>query len=47
MYSVDKSNFKKILLNFYKQIEESETIIDQTQINIQAKKVKRISFSYN
>lgn len=44
MYSVDKSNFKKILLNFHKQIYESETLVEQTKINIKAKKIQRILY---
>ena len=44
MYSVDKSNFKKILLDFHKQIEESETLVNQATINIQADKIQRILY---
>lgn len=44
MYSVDKSNFKKILLDFYKQIEVSEAIVDQATINIKPEKVQSILY---
>lgn len=44
MYSVDKSNFKKILLNFHKQIIESETLVEQANINIKAEKIQRILY---
>ncbi|MEJ2054653.1 MAG: bifunctional phosphoglucose/phosphomannose isomerase [Calditrichaceae bacterium] len=44
MYSVDKSNFKKILLDFYKQIEISESIVDQALINIEAGKIQKILY---
>lgn len=44
MYSVDKSNFKKFLLDFHKQIEASNDIVDQAVIKIKAEKVQRILY---
>ncbi|HES59772.1 MAG TPA: SIS domain-containing protein, partial [Caldithrix sp.] len=44
MYSVDRSNFKKILLDFHQQIKESESIVDQSIINIKADKIQRILY---
>ncbi len=44
MYSVDRSNFKKILLNFHKQIKESETLVDQAKIKIKAEKIEKILY---
>jgi glucose/mannose-6-phosphate isomerase len=44
MYSVDKSNFKKILLNFHNQINESNTLVEEANINIKAEKIQRILY---
>ncbi len=44
MYSVDRSNFKKILLDFHKQIKESEALVDHAKIRIKAEKIQRILY---
>jgi len=44
MYSVDKSNFKKILIDFHKQIENCENLVEQAKINIEAKKIHKILY---
>ncbi|MEJ2542971.1 MAG: hypothetical protein P8Y99_02795, partial [Calditrichaceae bacterium] len=44
MYSVDKSNFKKILLDFHIQIKESNALVEKAQLKIDAKKIQRILY---
>ncbi len=44
MYSSDKSGFKNILLSFYKQIQESEPIFKQTQINLVKERIQNILY---
>ena len=44
MYSVDRSNFKKILLDFHNQIRESEAIVDRAKIKINTGKIQRILY---
>lgn len=44
MYSVDRSNFKKILLDFYKQIEESELLTEQANVSIKAENIHNILY---
>ena len=44
MYSVDRSNFKKILLDFHNQIREGEAIVEEAKINIDSDKIQRILY---
>lgn len=44
MFTVDKSGYKKILINFYKQIEESKTIFEQASIAIDTNKIDNILY---
>jgi glucose/mannose-6-phosphate isomerase len=44
MYSSDKSGFKEILTNFYKQISTSSNILKLAKIKIDGKKVKRVLY---
>jgi len=44
MYSVDKSNYKKTLLEFYKQVNESEAIFKQAHVQIDTSKINNILY---
>jgi len=44
MYSADKSGFKNVLLNFYKQIEESMQIFSKSKIKIKSDQVENILY---
>jgi len=44
MYSIDKSGFKNILIDFYKQIKESDKLVKQSRIQIKPERVKRILY---
>jgi len=44
MYSVDKAGINKILLSFYKQIEESETLYQSAEIKLDKKRIKNILY---
>ena len=44
MYSVDKSGFKKILLNFYKQIQDSEQLYKKGDIHLDYEQINNILY---
>jgi len=44
MYSIDKSNFKSMLINFDKQIQESSKIIKKSSLNFEPKKITNILY---
>lgn len=44
MYSVDKSNFKSMLINFDKQIQESSEIVKNSSLNFEPSKITNILY---
>jgi glucose/mannose-6-phosphate isomerase len=44
MFSTDKSGYKALLLNFYKQIEESARIFEEAKINLKADSIHNILY---
>lgn len=44
MYTLDKSDYKSILLKFYLQIEQSSQLLDQAQISIDTSKIRNIVY---
>ncbi len=44
MFTVDKSGYKKILINFYRQIEESKSIFEQASVNIETNNIDNILY---
>ncbi len=44
MFTVDKSGYKEILLNFYKQIEESKSIFEKAEISLEKDRIDNILY---
>ncbi len=44
MFTVDKSGYKKILLNFYRQIEESKAIFERASVALETDKIDNILY---
>ncbi len=44
MFTVDKSGYKKILINFYRQIEESKAIFEQAKIAVDTSQIDNICY---
>lgn len=44
MFTVDKSGYKKILLNFYQQIAESKKIFEQAAISLEKERIQNILY---
>jgi glucose/mannose-6-phosphate isomerase len=44
MYSVDKSDFKRFLKNFHKQIKESSAIVNEANITLDASKINNLLY---
>ncbi|NOX88345.1 MAG: bifunctional phosphoglucose/phosphomannose isomerase [Calditrichaeota bacterium] len=44
MYTVDKTGYKNILLNFHTQIFESKTIFEKSQISVEKAQIKNILY---
>jgi len=44
MYSIDKSDYKKILLDFHKQIEEAKSIFENARTKIDTQKIHNILY---
>ncbi len=44
MYSVDKTGYKNVLLNFHEQVEQAKTLLSESNVKIDASRIKNILY---